>query len=100
MSIIRRYVDYMDRLHESRQGRLRAFSLGGALFCAAMLGYILGVGRLGPIDAGSALLFTALLLGSLEDLVSPRWLRVVVLPIGFFVSWILAAVMFIRAHGL
>jgi hypothetical protein len=97
--MIRRYVNYMDRLHESRQG-FRGLSLGGALFCAAMLGYVLGSDRFGPSKVGSLMLFAALLMGSLQDLVSPRWLRLVVLPAGFLVLWILAAVMFFRAHGL
>src|ERR1041384_2118104 len=96
MSIIRRYMDYMDRRHVALRPYDRGLSLGGALFCAAAIGYVLGADRIGPAKAASLLLFTGLLLGSLQDLVTSRWLRSVVLPISSTVVLLVAAVIFYR----
>ena len=99
MSIIRRYIDYMDRFDEGRQD-LRGFWLGGALFCAAALGYTLGSDHFGPNRMGFLLLWTALLLSSLQRLVLSQWLRHIVLPIGYFVLGAIAIVMLIRGQVL
>jgi hypothetical protein len=97
MSIIRRYMDYMDRLDASRRSTPRGSSTCLALFCAAALGYVLGSCHFGRGQAAFAVLLMAMLLSNVQDLVSPRWIRVVVLPITVLVLFIIAGVMFV-AH--
>jgi len=93
-------MDYMDRLDVSAPAGNRGLSMGFALFCAAAFGYVLGSDRVGPGKAGFVVMFAAMLLSNLQNLVGPRLLRRVVLPILSLVLLAISAVMLIRAHVL
>ena len=97
MSIIRRYVDYMDR-QAAAFPTPRWLSLGGALFCAALIGYVLGSDAFASGRIGFLLMFTGMLMGALQDFVISRWVRFIVVPAVGGALLISSAVMLVRAH--
>ena len=76
----------------------RGLSLGAALLCAAYIGYLVGSDHVGPGRAGFVVMFSGMLVGALQDFVTWRWARFVVIPALSVILLVISAVMLVRAH--
>jgi len=100
MSIIRRYLDYLDRLHPAPKCIPRSSSLATAVIAAGATGYALASSHFGRDRVTLILLFAASVAFGLQGLVGPRWLRLGILPIASLILSALGLVTFIKAHFL